>query len=109
MSINSTDETIISLTDAAKELPRRRGGKRPHIATLYRWTTSGCRGVQLEYVQIGGTRCTSREALARFFERLTLASQGQPHDSQCRRTPRQQAAASKRAEIELDNLGLRSD
>jgi len=69
-------ESIVSLADAARLCPRRRGGKRPHISCLYRWTVDGCRGVVLECVQIGGTRCTSHEALARFFERLTSQSRG---------------------------------
>jgi hypothetical protein len=65
------DETILPLADAAKGLPRRRGGRRVHPSTLHRWATAGCRGVRLEIIQIGGTRCTSREALQRFFERLS--------------------------------------
>ena len=70
MIVASTEE-LVSLRDAAKLLPRRRAGKRPHVATLYRWTTRGLRGVVLETLQVGGTLCTSREALQRFFERLT--------------------------------------
>jgi hypothetical protein len=64
-------EIVRSLTEAAAELPRRRGGKRVNVATLYRWASHGCRGVKLETIQIGGTRCTSVEALQRFFEALT--------------------------------------
>jgi hypothetical protein len=45
-----------------------------HVATLYRWTTRGCRGVPLRYVQRGATRCTTREWLEEFFDELTLAS-----------------------------------
>jgi hypothetical protein len=71
MAIDPNTECIISLSIAAKLLPPRRRGRRPHVSCLYRWTISGCRGVVLESIQIGGTRCTSREALARFFDRLT--------------------------------------
>lgn len=71
--IDTNTETVISLAEAASSLPRRRAGKRPHVTCIYRWTTSGCRGVVLESIQVGGTRCTSREALARFFRRLTSA------------------------------------
>jgi len=77
MSIEVASEEVISLADAARELPRRRGGKRPHVSCLYRWTKTGCRGIVLESVQIGGTRCTSREALDRFFAALTAAAQGE--------------------------------
>jgi hypothetical protein len=64
----SLTEELVSLTEATKLLPKRRKGKRPNVATLYRWTTIGVRGIVLESVQVGGTRCTSREALQRFFE-----------------------------------------
>lgn len=66
-------ESIVSLTEATTHLPRRRRGKKPNVATLYRWASRGCRGIVLETIQIGGTRCTSREALQRFAERLTAA------------------------------------
>ena len=69
-------ETLISLADASRLLPARRAGKKPHVSCLYRWTTVGCRGVVLESVQIGGTRCTSREALERFFSALTAQAEG---------------------------------
>ena len=77
MNISLIDEQLVSLREAAGLLPSRRRGKRPHVSCLYRWTTTGCRGVTLESVAIGGTRCTSREARQRFFARLTeLGSTG---------------------------------
>jgi hypothetical protein len=66
----------MSLAVAAAELPRRRRGRKTHVATLYRWAKTGCRGVVLETIQIGATKCTSREALERFFEKLTLLARG---------------------------------
>lgn len=98
--IDPDSETLICLTEAARLLPRRRAGKKPHVSCLYRWTTVGCKGVILESVQVGGTRCTSKEALARFFERLTYAD-----NPRVDRTPdrRQRAAA---AERELEQEGL---
>src|SRR5689334_10653496 len=71
--IDSTQETVITFSQAADELPRRRRGRKCHVSTLYRWATIGCRGVRLESIQVGGTLCTSREALQRFFEALTAA------------------------------------
>jgi len=70
--IDIAKESLLSLADAAKQLPRN-GGKRPHPATLYRWTMRGLRGAKLEYVQVGATRCTSIEALGRFFAALAAA------------------------------------
>jgi hypothetical protein len=73
--IDTQVETAITLTRAADDLPRRRRGRKTHVSTLFRWSTVGCKGVVLETIQIGGTRCTSREALQRFFERLSLPVQ----------------------------------
>ena len=68
--IDLSTETLLSFPEACKRLPRRRSGKRPHPATLYRWASDGLRGVMLETIQVGGTLCTSMEALHRFFVRL---------------------------------------
>lgn len=69
--IDISSETVLTLNNAAAELPRRRKGSRPHVATLYRWAQRGLRGVRLETIQVGGTCCTSREAMQRFFDALT--------------------------------------
>ncbi len=70
--IDTLTESVLTFSQAADELPRRRRGRKTHVSTLYRWATAGCRGVVLETIQIGGSRCTSREALQRFFERLSV-------------------------------------
>lgn len=101
MAIDFTTETLLSLTRAAKTLPSRRGGKRPHVSCLYRWTTAGCKGVVLESIQIGGTRCTSREALARFFEALTYAGGCKPTSP-----PSSRRRATAAAERELERQGI---
>lgn len=101
MAIDPTTESLLSLTEAAKSLPPRRGGKRPHVSCLYRWTKTGCKGVILESLQCGGTRVTSQEALARFFERLTYADSPQPV-----RSPAQRRRAVEAAERELEQQGL---
>jgi hypothetical protein len=69
--IDSTTETLISLTEAAQTVPRRRRGRKTHLSTIYRWATTGVHGVVLETLQCGGSRVTSREAMQRFFERLS--------------------------------------
>ena len=89
------------LTEAAKQLPSRRRGKRPHVSCLYRWTKTGCKGVILESIQVGGTRCTSREALARFFQALTQAGVQAPDSSPTRRR-----RDVDRAEAELAKAGI---
>ena len=65
------EETIIPLLEAPQYLPRRRG-KKVHISTLFRWAKKGTAGKRLETVKIGGTRCTSLEALQRFIEDDTV-------------------------------------
>ncbi len=107
MPIDPNTETLISLTEAAKNLPTRRAGKRPHVSCLYRWSTAGCRGVVLETIQVGGTRCTSKESLARFFRRLTQDSgldTGQPETPLRQQRRRQREVAA--AEQELEREGL---
>jgi hypothetical protein len=68
-------EEALSLAQAARRLPSVRKGKPPHPATLFRWATTGRKSrngnvVRLEMWRVGGTNCTSLEALARFFDRL---------------------------------------
>jgi hypothetical protein len=111
--IDSASETLITLADAAGELPRRRRGRKTHVSTLFRWTTIGCRGVILESLQCGGTRCTSREALQRFFERLSTPVQAgavgggesRPGPGVGRRTLAQRQRVSAEAGRKLAELG----
>jgi hypothetical protein len=100
MAIDPRVEELVSLRHAARLLPERRRGKRPHVSCLYRWTTAGCRGVVLESVMVGGTRCTSREALARFIARLSAG--GRPGDG----GPSLPAPSADRVEAELDAEGI---
>ena len=69
--IDANSESLVSFAEATKLIPRRRGGRKANVSQLYRWADGGCKGVRLEAIQIGGTRCTSAEALQRFFSALT--------------------------------------
>lgn len=100
--VDLAHENVISLADAPSHLPDRRGGKRPHISCIYRWTTRGIRGVVLESLQVGGTKCTSVEALQRFFERLSAGPTGGPQPV---RTAKQRQRASQKANDELAAAG----
>lgn len=73
-------EELLTLTEAARMLPRRRGGRPTHPGTLLRWATAGLKGARLEVVQVGATKCTSRQALSRFFASLS----GGTHSESCR-------------------------
>jgi Protein of unknown function (DUF1580) len=111
--IDTTAETILTLAHAADELPRRRRGRKTNISTLYRWSQVGCRGIRLETIQIGGTRCTSREALQRFFERLSQAQgaspaaggESSPAPAPARRSVIRRQRDSERAAARLQSLG----
>lgn len=78
--IDISREQVATLADAAREFfPKRRGGKHVNTSTVWRWCTAGCKGVVLESIQVGGSRCTSREAAQRFCEALSGAeSRPQP-------------------------------
>lgn len=99
--IDIQNETVVSFMEASKHLPRRRAGKRPHVATLYRWVQHGVRGVKLEGIQVGGTLCTSLEALQRFCERCTDPSSRPPSS-----TSQSREREIKKAEAELAEAGI---
>jgi hypothetical protein len=103
--INSETESLLTLAQAADGLPRRRRGRKSHVATLYRWATVGCRGIRLETIQVGATRCTSREALQRFFERLSSPGSAGSQPGVMTRSAVRRARDSERAGEELARLG----
>jgi len=99
--IDLSTETVVCPADAAKTLPCRRSGKRCNVATIYRWMTNGVRGIKLESICVGASRCTSKEALQRFFDALTAQADGQPVQQPQRLTKsrrKQIEAAEKRLE-----------
>src|SRR3954471_12331655 len=107
--IDSQSEQIITFGQAADDLPRRRRGRKTHVSTLYRWATVGCRGVVLETIQIGATRCTSREALQRFFERLSATTPSSVNNPAAKNDPRssfRHLRAAEAAGKELEQLGV---
>jgi Protein of unknown function (DUF1580) len=69
-------ETLIPLSHCPRlgVLPVRRAGRPIHAATWHRWAIKGLRGVRLETIRVGGTRCTSLAAIERFFQALTAAT-----------------------------------
>jgi hypothetical protein len=97
-------DDLVTLREAAKLLPRRRGGKRPHFSTLWRWALRGLRGIRLETVSVGDTLCTTPEALEEFMRRVSeargLGTTSAPHVS--RRRQREIAQAGDN----LDRAGI---
>ena len=72
--IDIETEHVCPLRELRHHPALKRNGRKPHVATLWRWANRGRRGVRLETVMIGGQRCTSHEALQRFIEATTRAS-----------------------------------
>src|SRR5262249_54301345 len=76
MAIDALTEKLRSFAEAASRLPALRGGKAVNPSTVWRWTRRGARArdgvlVRLESLKVGGTCCTSDEALLRFFRALS--------------------------------------
>lgn len=101
MAIDISTEAVATLTEATHHLPRRRKGKRPAVSTLFRWAQKGVRGIRLETLQVGGTKCTSIEALQRFFEALTYIDSPPPL-----RSLSQRRRAAEAAQRELEKEGV---
>jgi hypothetical protein len=99
VAINLFEECVGTFSKLARMLPRTRNNRPVHANTLRRWAFTGRRGVKLETIVIGGVTCSSREALARFFERLTNLKQP---DAPAVRDSRRQD----RVEECLDRFGL---
>ncbi len=92
----SPPSEYITLAQAAAELPRRRAGRKTSIQTLYRWCSTGCRGVRLRYVQVGATRCTTRLWLSDFIGALTAAAEHTPAPA----APAKPISPTRRRELE---------
>jgi hypothetical protein len=67
MPIDIFVECLLTIAQATAFLGRLRGGRKPHYSTIWRWMEHGVRGRRLEYVQFGGQRMTSKEAIGRFL------------------------------------------
>jgi hypothetical protein len=98
MMIDVDNESVITFPEAARALPNR-----PNLSTLWRWRMQGVRGIKLEIICIGGRTYTSREALARFLERVTAAKSGEPVPT---RTNRHRQRDQRAARKQLAEAGL---
>lgn len=74
--IDPTTEKLLRFTELAKHkvCPRSRG-KRTHASTLFRWATTGSKGVRLETIRVSGRFYSTVEAMARFLIASTEASE----------------------------------
>lgn len=74
------NETLVSFNEVPQHLPKR-GGKKVHYSTVYRWATKGARGRLLESAIIGGLRYTTLEALQRFTQGKSATAHGDRYRS----------------------------
>ncbi|MBL8753076.1 MAG: DUF1580 domain-containing protein, partial [Planctomycetes bacterium] len=77
-AIDVARESVLSFGEAARYVGKLKGTKAIAFQTLFRWATKGCSGVVLETICVGGMRCTSKEALQRFFDAVTRARASAP-------------------------------
>lgn len=98
MAIDLLAEKRLSITELAGQLGVA-------IPTVWRWRQKGVRGVRLETFMLGGRRFTTQEAHRRFVERTTAAANGEQPSAKAR-TNRQREASIKRAEAQLDAMGV---
>jgi hypothetical protein len=105
-------EDIVTPTQAAGFLPQFRGGKKVNLSTIWRWMEEGISGVKLEALWVGGVRSTSKEALQRFCEGVTVTAArskgpvgaGARQAAARTRTEAQRRKASSKAGEQLDRL-----
>lgn len=70
MPIDTTHETLVPLSQAAKTFPCP-----VHQTTWWRWCIHGVKGIKLEYVRLGIRIFTSKEAIQRFMDALARSDQ----------------------------------
>lgn len=94
--LDSADD-LLTFAQAAKLLPRRRGGSKAATSTIWRWSRTGSRGVILRVVHVGGNVYVPRSALVEFIEQRSAVDHAPQHPSP--------TTSSRRALQELDRMG----
>ncbi len=102
MEFDLLKEDLLTLSQAAALVPRRRLGRKCSVGCLHRWAVRGLRGHRLRIVQVGGTRCTSRQELHRFFQTLSKSALR----SEVAISPSKRDGHAEAVGQELDRLGL---
>jgi len=80
MNIDTREEQVYPLPAIRRFLPpSTRTGKPVHPSVIFRWIKRGLKAadgtiVHLDAVKAGGSLCTSREAVERFFAEMTARS-----------------------------------
>jgi len=92
LPINLEADTLLSPGEVIELLPPRRRGRKAHKSTVFRWFTTGYKGLRLPFLQVGHQRCTSINALQSFLSALTTISRFEQGDlvPACPVTPKAQ-------------------
>ena len=98
--IDLANEQVVTFTELARRLPRRRGGRPTHVSTIHRWRQRGLSGVRLAAARCGAIWVTTWQAYQRFVDALTAVASTDPGAGA---TP---PAADERTERALDDLGI---
>jgi hypothetical protein len=75
MSINPHRDTLISIAQASKIFPSI-NGKSKSIKSIYRYTTTGVRGVVLDSYVNGNAVCTTADAVKEFLAKVAAKRSG---------------------------------
>ncbi len=97
-------ETIIRPADVARLIPSSKAGSKIDVSTVVGWIMRGSRGIKLERLRTPAGWVTSKEAVARFVERLTEAHGSNEHAGSMTPTARRKAA--EKADRELEAMGV---
>jgi hypothetical protein len=100
-------EDQLTLSQAARRLPRLRRERPVSPSTLWRWHRHGLRAqdgavVRLRAWRVGGQTLTSEAALREFFARLSAGAGEAPAQA----APADDGARGKEVEDQLDALGI---
>jgi hypothetical protein len=103
--IDIRSEKVIRLSDVRNHLPPNAKGRKMDKSVAFRRASKGLRGHRLEYLQQGGVRVTSLEAVQRFFKKLTHAAPVADGDQTSRRQQEiEKADAQVKASLRRRNL-----
>lgn len=103
------EETLLTLTECARALPKV-GGRKIHPSSLWRWARRGLKGERLKYRKFGGRIVITLADVATFTERLAElddlpTDRTTPKPTRCR-TSKQRERDIKAAQKTLMSAGI---
>jgi hypothetical protein len=112
-AVDHASDQLLRLNDVPKLkwLPRRRGGARLHVSTVYRWAATGVRApdgtvIKLHTVRCGGTLCCTEADVREFFASLSRHDSATATPTPAPRSPSARARAAERAGKQLECMGV---